>query len=203
MDEPSDCKVVIYSKTEKMEFLQSNIENFQSTASVVAYCDIFELNLKSQKIISNLIEPKQEIEIWAGKKGVFVKIMAGYIDEVVAQKKDASGETVQINGRSYTAILTDTRISGKIDFKNGYSEVISLIFKNTPFIEGKVDHGDEKGTLFFRNIAIIEIIKNLSEHNGWVFRMDYDKKYYFTRNLPEKVHQLDSKDILSYKIVKR
>jgi hypothetical protein len=204
MEEKSECKAIIYSKSGKLEISSTEMLNFHSTASVKAYCAIFELTFKSpKKEISDLIEPKQEIEVWTGKKEELHKIMAGYIDKIMTEKKENSDEVMRIIGRSYDALLVDTKISGKIVFEEGYSQVIRMLFKSMPFTEGEVVGSSEKGIIFFRNIAIIEIIKNIADYNGWAFRLDYDKRYYFTPSLPQtNIPTLGSKDIKSYKFVR-
>jgi len=205
MGEQTELKVFMYSRTGRLEIPSTDIINFHSNASVKSYCDTFQLTLKQQKgELGSLIEPKKEIEIWAGKKEEFHKLIAGYIDKIVTEKKENLDEITQIFGRSYDAVLVDTKISGKIDFEQGYSQAIRMLLKNTPFSEGEVENSTGKGTLIFRGIAIMEIIKYIVEVSGWIFRLDYDKKYHFIRALPQKsVHTLENKDIKSYRIVKQ
>ena len=158
MAEKTDIKIIMNSRKGKLEFSSGEAINFHSNASVSSYCDAYELTLKDQKKeIRDLIEPKIEIEIWVCVKGDgFQKIMAGYIDKIVTEKKEESDAIIKIYGRSYAAFLVDTKISGKIEFHDGYSQVVRMILKDTPFSEGKVDNSSEKGVLIFRNISIIK-----------------------------------------------
>lgn len=204
MEEKNECKVIIYSKSGKFEISNPEMLDFHSKVSVETYCAIFNLTFKSpSEEIRNSIEPKQEIEIWTGKKEELHKIVAGYIDKIVTEKKENSDEVTHLIGRSYDALLVDTKISGKIVFEAGYTQIIRMLLKNTPFSEGEVVDSKGSGILYFRNIAIMEIIKNITEYNNWAFRLDYDKKYYFIPCLPQKsVRTLGEKDIKSYKFVK-
>lgn len=205
MEKRNENKVIIYSRTGKLEIPREEILNFHSIGSVDSFCDSIELAIKGQKKeIRDLIEPKKEIEVWIKIAEDWKKIVAGYIDKVVTEKKENSDEITKIYGRSYEAILVDTKIAGRIEFKQGYSEVIRTILKNTPLIEGDVENGSEEGTFLFRGIAIMEIIKNMVEYNHWTFMVDEDKKYYFKKTFPQKtIPSLGSKDIKSYRIVKQ
>jgi hypothetical protein len=203
MEKQPESKVIIYSRTGKIEIARSEIIDFHSTSSVDSFCASIELTIRGQKKeIKDLIEPKREIEIWIKIKENWEKLEAGYIDKIVLEKKENSDETIQIYGRSYEAILVDTKITGIIEFRQGYSNVIRAILKDTPLVEGEVENSSEEGTIFFRNIAIIEVIKNIMENNNWIFRVDKNKIYYFSKNPPKNEHHLGSNDIKGYRIVK-
>jgi hypothetical protein len=201
----NESKVIIFSKKGKIELNTSEIIDFHGSASVSSFAGDFHLNLKGQrKEVCDSITPKDEIEIWAGNhESGLHKIMAGFIDKIVMNKNEKSEETMEILGRTYEAILIDTKISGKIEFKAGYAEVVRTVLKNSPFIEGELVVGREQGVLIFHNISVMELIQNILEDNAWVFILDYDKKYSFLPKMPEKVHNLEKKDIRSYKFVKQ
>jgi prophage tail gpP-like protein len=205
MERKVELKVIISQKSgNQLEFLSQEIIDFHSTESVKSYCGEFELTLKGQKKeIRDSIEPKAEMQIWVGNKEGIPKIMAGYIDKIVTEKKENSEEIIKILGRTYDALLVDTKVSGKIIFERGYSQAVREILKDTPFKEGKVENSTGKGILIFRNISQMEVIKNITEENGWIFMIDHDKNYYYSPNMPQKsVATLEDKDIKSYKIVK-
>ena len=50
--------------------------------------------------------------------------MGGVIDRVILEREEDTKETIRLQGRSYSSILLDTKISGKIDYTKGYSEVL-------------------------------------------------------------------------------
>lgn len=205
MEQKVEPKVIISQKSgNQLEFLSTEMIDFHSTESVKSYCGEFELTLKGQKKeIRDSIEPKAEIQIWVGNKEGLPKIMAGYIDKIVTEKKEGSDEIIQILGRTYDAFfLVDAKVSGKIIFERGYSQAVREILKDTPFNEGKVENSTGKGILVFRNISLMELIKNITEENGWIFMIDHDKNYYYSPNMPQKsVATLEDKDIKSYKII--
>jgi hypothetical protein len=207
MEEPKnyESKVIILSKKGKIELCTSEVIDFHGSASVSTFAGNFHLNLKGQsQEICDSILPRDEIEIWCGKHETGLhKIMAGFIDKIVMKKNEKSEETIEIHGRTYEAILIDTKVSGKIEFKAGYAEAIRALLKNSPFIEGELAAGREIGNLVFHDISMMEIIQNMLEDNAWVFILDYDKKYSFLPRMPEKVHNIGKKDILKYEFVKQ
>lgn len=201
-------KIIIINRVGKRNRISdSDILNIETSASVDQYCGTFNVTLKNDGgKNSKIAEPKDEIQIWAGYAETGIKkIMAGYIDEVQIQKKEESGETVEIFGRSYESLLFDQKVSGKIEFTKGFSQVVRKILDNSPFNLKKIKDSEGAGTVIFRNIPIIDLIRQLSETCGWTFRIDYDKVFYFQPTLPTKTHAraLTTKDMKSYKITKR
>jgi len=55
--------------------------------------------------------------------------MGGFIDRVILEREEDTKETIRLQGRSYSSILLDTKISGKIYYTKGYSEVLRKIIK--------------------------------------------------------------------------
>ena len=103
------------------EIPDSEIIDFKSTESVESFCGLFELSLHTEnKETRDLVGPKDEIEIWVGYKDQGLnKIMAGYIDRVVIEKKESSAEIMYVFGRSYDSILTDHKVSVKLTIPKG------------------------------------------------------------------------------------
>ena len=207
MERKIETKVIISQESGSvLELRTPDIIDFHSTESVAAYCGSFELTLKSQKKENrDVIQPKAEMQIWVGEKeGDLHKLMAGYIDEIVTEKKQDMDEVLKISGRSYDSLLVDTKISGNMVFEEGYSDVIRQLLKNTPFKEGKVEDSTGRGVLFFRNISVMEVIRNITEENGWIFNLDHDKNYHYFKNRPQEVAKtLEAEDIKSYRIVEK
>lgn len=201
----TECRVIIYGKTGKIELPSSEMIDCHVKQSIGSQCDLLELKIKGQKKeITDLIEPKREIEVWVGSKDKLNKLAAGYIDEIAIEVNENSEEKIQIVGRSYESILVDKKISGAISFDNGFAQVIKKILEDTPLQEADIQTGKEKGTIIFRNISKMEIIQNISEHTTWVFDVDREKKVLFLPKLPEKpAHVIKKEDMKSYTIYKQ
>ena len=185
----------------------SDILSMKTTSSVNQYCGTFIVTVKDDAgQNSKIADVKNEIEIWAGYVETGInKIMAGYIDELVFQKKEESGVTVEIHGRSYESFLFDNKVSGKIEFTKGFSQVVREILKGSPFNQKGIQDSEGAGVVIFRNTPMIDLIRQLSEDISWVFRIDYDKVFYFqpTFSGTTQHHTLTTKDVKSFKITKR
>lgn len=197
--------VVIDRSGKSHEISDSDILHIKTHASVAEYCGTFDVVLKNDEgKNSKVAEPKDEMELWAGHSETGIgKIMAGYVDHIIFKKEEESGETVEISGRSYESVLFDTRIKGRIDYSNGLSQVVREILKDTPFdLKGILD-SKGTGVVMFRNIPAIDLIRQISEENGWVFSIDFDKVAHFGPFIPSPPkHALTSKDMKSFRIVK-
>lgn len=201
-------KIIVIDHVGKANQLpDSDILNIKTSASVNQYCGTFHVTLKNDDgRSSKIVQVKNEIEIWAGYAETGIgKIMAGYIDEIVLQKKEGSGETVDICGRSYESLLFDTKVSGRIQFANGLSQVVREILSGGPFNLDGIQESEGSGVVIFRNIPMIDLIRQLSEDIGWVFRIDYEKVFHFQPALPSQTHShtITTKDMKSYEITKR
>jgi hypothetical protein len=201
-------KILVIDRVGQINQLpDSDILQIKTSASVSQYCGTFHVTLKNDNgKNSKIAEARNEIEIWAGYAETGIdKIMAGYIDEVVLQKKEESGETVEIYGRSYESLLFDTKVSGKIQFTNGLSQVVREILSGSTFNLKGIHDSEGSGVVIFRNISMIDLIRQLSEDMGWVFRIDYDKVFHFRPTLPSKTHPhtITTKDMKGYRITKR
>ena len=208
MEKKALKKIIITDRFGKPKQLpESDIINIITTSSLDHYCGSFTVTLSNEAgKNSKITETKNEIEIWVGyAEKEMRKIMAGYIDKIVFQKKDESGETVELQGRSYESVLFDKTISGKIKYTKGYSQIIREILRYSPFDLNEIQESEGTGVVIFRNIPVIDLIRQLSEEIGWVFRIDYDKKFYFKPDLRDTTHHhtLTAKDMKSYKITKR
>ena len=207
MEKKAIKKIVItnlFGETKQVP--DSDILSIQTSSSVDHYCGSFNIILKNEAgKNSKIAEATNEIEIYAGYAETGMKkILAGYIDKIVFQKKEESGETLEINGRSYESFLFDKKVSGKIQFTKGFSQVVREILKTSPFDLKEIQDSEGTGVVIFRNISIIDLIRQLSEENGWVFRIDHDKKFYFKPEVSDTTHHhtLTTKDMKSYRITK-
>jgi hypothetical protein len=187
------------------EISGSDILHIKTRASVAEYCGTFDVVLKNDEgKNSEAAEPKDEMELWAGypKTGI-EKIMAGYVDRIILKKEAESGETVEILGRSYESFLFDTEVTGRIEYSEGLSQVVREVLKGTPFNPKGILDSKGTGVVMFRNIPAIDLIRQVSEENGWVFRIDYDKTAHFEPFTPSSpTHTLTTKDVKGFKIVK-
>lgn len=199
-------KIVVKDQSGKpREISGPAILNIKSRASVSEYCGTFNVTLRNDNgLNTKVVEPKEEMEIWAGYEGEGIsKIMAGYVDKVILSKNEESKETVEISGRSYESLLFDTKVSGKIEYTSGLSQVVREILKGLPFDLSGILDSKGTGVVIIRNTPVIDIIRQISEENGWVFRIDYDKVAHFEPiDSAVKTHTLKSEDIKSYKITK-
>lgn len=199
-------KVIVIDRFGKSrEISDSDILNIKTSASVSEYCGTFQVTLKNDGgKNSKLVEPRDEIELWAGyKEEGIAKIMAGYVDNIVFQKKAESGEIAEILGRSYESLLFDIKITKKITYTQGLSQVVREVLNGFPFNLSGVLDSKGSGVVMLRNIPVIDVIRQVSEENGWIFRIDYDKVVHFEPFYSSvKIHNLKSEDIKNYKIVK-
>lgn len=189
------------------EIPDSDIINIETKASVEKYCGSFTVILNNEDgKNSKIAEAKDEIEIWVGRNEKEIrKIMAGYIDAITLVKKDESGETVELEGRSYESFLLDKKITGKIEYTNGYSEVFREILKNSPFNLDEIQDSSGIGCLVFRDLPLIDLLRQLSEEISWVFKIDYDKNFLFKPDLKDTTHhhEITTDDLKNYRITKR
>jgi hypothetical protein len=199
-------KIIVRSISGKArEIPESALVNFHSDASVSEYCAKFQLLLTNENgVNSKIVELKEEIEIWTGYKGEAMgKIMGGFIDKIVLSKNQNLEETIEITGRGYESLLFDNKVTGKIQYTEGLSQVVREVLKRFPFnLKGIID-SIGLGVVVFRNCPIIDIIRQICEENNWVFYIDYDKVVHFE---PEpsfpKPHTIKPEDIKSYKFVR-
>jgi hypothetical protein len=77
------------------------------------------------------------------------------------------------------------------------------ILKGSPFdLKGILD-SKGTGVVIVRSTPVIDVIRQISEENMWVFRIDYDKVAHFEPlDLSPKTHTLKPEDMKSYKITK-
>jgi hypothetical protein len=187
------------------EISDSDILNIKTSASVSEYCGTFQVTLKNDCCKnSKLVETKNEIKMWAGyeEEGI-AKIMAGYVDRIFFQKKTESGEIAEIFGRSYESLLFDTKITIRVEYTEGLSQVVREVLKGSPFDLSGIKDSTGSGVVLVRNAPVIDIIRQISEENGWVFHIDYDKVVHFEPfSQPVKSHNIKSENIKSYEITK-
>lgn len=187
------------------EIPESALINFHSNASVREYCAKFQLLLKNEDgVNSNIVEPREEIEMWTGNKGEAMgKIMGGFIDKIVLSKNQNLEETIEITGRGYESLLFDNKVTGKIQYTEGLSQVVREVLKRFPFDLKGIVYSTGLGIAMFRNCPIIDVIRQICEETNWVFYIDYDKIVHFE---PEpsfpKPLTIKPEDIKSYKFVR-
>lgn len=202
----ADVKIVITKVSGKREeILRAELKNVKTSASVRVYCGVFVFILESEnRKKSEMPEPKDEVEIWMGEKGGEMnKVMAGYIDKIVFEKSEKSAETAEVYGRSYDSILVDSRITGRIKYSNGLSQVIREVLKNTQLKPDDIRNTSGNGIVIFRNTPLIDAIRQIAEELNWTFSVDYDKVFHFHPYVePKNVGTIDLKDVKSYKIEK-
>ncbi len=200
-------KVLIIKSSGKTEEIPDpEIIKIETHASVEQYCGTFHISLKSMNRKNpELIEEKDEVEIWAGYEGKGIsKIMAGYVDRIVLEKTENSDETMQVYGRSYESVLLDSRITGRIEYTNGLGQVLREVLKETPLKLDDIQDTEGSGIVMLRNIPLIDVVRQIAEELNWEFRVDLDKVFHFHPYVPPKsVVTLTSKDIKAYKIVKK
>ena len=82
--------------------------------------------------------------------------------------------------------------------------MIKQLLKYTPFSEGNIENTEGSGTVIFKDTPLIDIIRQVSEEATLVYKVDFDKKFHFCRNVSKTVAKpLDSKSIKSYRVVKQ
>lgn len=192
---------------ETKEVPSKDLLNIHTSESIMKYAGTFEITIDNTKgKNSKLAEEKDEVEIILGYKETGArKVMGGFIDTIILQKDQESKETMQLHGRSYSAVLLDTKISGRIDYTEGYSQVLIEILKETILKPDGVLATKGKGTIILRNAPLINVIRQLSEEIGWTFRVDHDKVFHFKPISPPKNSgvTLTDKDIKSFRFIKK
>lgn len=181
--------------------------SIQTKKSIMKYAETFNILIANPNgKNTELCEVSDEIEIWLGYEETRKsKDMAGFIDSVILEKDEKSKHTMRLQGRSYSSVLLDNKFSGRIDYTEGYSQVLREILKSTPLKPDGVLKTQGKGTIIFRNAPLIDIVRQLAEELGWTFHVDNDKVFYFNPITPPK-HSgitLTDKDIKSMRFVKK
>ena len=188
------------------EVPSKDLLSIQTKESVMRYAGTFDIlvdntNGKNTK----LCELRDEVEIWLGYKETGTgKVMAGFLDRIIFEKDEESKHTIRLQGRSYSSVLLDTKISRKIHYTEGYGQVLKEILKNTPLKTDGVLKTKGKGTIIFRNVPLIDVVRQLAEEIGWTFKVDHDKVFHFNPVTPPKDSgiTLTDKDIKSLRFVK-
>lgn len=203
---PKKIVKITDSKGITKEVPSDDLLSIQTKESIMSYAGTFDLLLDNTNgKNSKLCEVRDEIEIWLGYKETGVKkVMAGFIDRVVMEKDEESKRTMRLQGRSYSSILLDRKISGRIDYTKGYSQVLREILKNTYLKPDGVLNTRGKGTIIVRNAPLIDVVRQLAEEVGWTFRVDHDRVFHFKPITPPKKSgiTLKDKDIKSLRFVK-
>lgn len=189
------------------EVPSKDLLSIETKKSIMEYAGTFNIlianpNGKNTK----LCEVNDEIEIWLGYEETQInKDMAGFIDSVILEKDEKSKHTIRLQGRSYYSILLDNKFSGRVDYTEGYGQVLREILKSTPLKPDGIVKTQGRGTIIFRNAPLIDIVRQLAEEMGWTFRVDNDKIFYFNPITPPKDSgiTLTDKDIKSMRFVKR
>ena len=107
----------------------------------------------------------------------------GYIYKIVRQwDKIKEIDSIEITCMSYTFILAENQIQSKeIKFKNGYGEVIKkLVSPLKIFNLENINLDDEKGSMFFDNISVLNALRFIAYSKGWCLRF-YEKDIYFEK----------------------
>lgn len=198
--------VKILSINGTKEIPSKDVLSIQTVESVMKYAGTFDILVdNSEGKNTKLCEIKDEVEIWIGyqDKGT-KKVMAGFVDRIIFEKDQESKRTMRLQGRTYAAFLLDTRISGKVQYANGYSEVLRKLLDGTPLRPDGILDTTGKGTVIFRNIPLIDVVRQLAEALGWTFRVDHDRVFHLEPYAPPKDSgiTLTDKDIKSLKFVK-
>jgi len=188
------------------EVPSDDILNIQTSESITCYAGTFDVvvdNTKGKN--SKLCEPKDEVEIWLGYKETETKkVMGGFIDRIVFEKSEESKETMRLQGRSYSSVLLDTKVSGKINYTEGYSQVLRDFLEKTPLSPNGIRDTEGEGVIILKNVPLIDVIRQLAEELVWTFSVDHDKVVYFEPFSPPKKSgiTLTDKDIKSLRFVK-
>jgi len=164
-----------------------DMTNIHSSGSVNKYADTFEISLDNSKgKYSNFGKKREEIEIWLGYEETGVtKVLGGYVERALVIVKDGK-HTVKIQGRSFFSFLLDNRISGKFEYKEGFSQVLREALKNTPLKGNNILNTQGKGTVILRNIPFVDLFRQLAEEINWTFKVDHNKVVHFNPITPPK-----------------
>jgi hypothetical protein len=184
----------------------TDLLSIQTSKSIMNYAGTFEIvvdNTGGKN--SKLCEPKDEVEIWLGYKETGIgKVMGGFIDRIVLEKSEESKETIRLQGRSYSSVLLDSKVSGRINYSQGYSQVLRELLKETPLKPEGIPNTEGKGTIIFRNAPLIDVVRQVAEEMVWTFEVDHDKVFHFKPFTPPKNSgiTLTDKDMKSFRFVK-
>jgi len=188
------------------EVPSDDIINIQTSESIMCYAGTFDIvvdNTKGKN--SKLCEPRDEVEIWLGYKETGTnKVMGGFVDRIVFEKSEEPKEIVRLQGRSYSAVLLDTKVSGKIHYTEGYSQVLRELLEETPLKPDGIRDTKGEGLIIFKKVALIDIVRQLAEELVWTFKVDHDKVVHLEPFSPPKKSgiTLTDKDIKSLRFVK-
>ena len=188
------------------EISSKDLLSIQTSKSIMNYAGTFDIvvdNTGGKN--SKLCEPKDEVEIWLGYKETGIgKVMGGFIDRVILEKSEESKETMRLQGRSYSSVLLDSKVSGKIHYTQGYSQVLRELLKETPLKPKGILNTEGKGTIVLRNAPLIDVVRQIAEEMVWTFEVDHDKVFHFKPFTPPKKSgiTLTDKDIKSFRFVK-
>jgi len=188
------------------EISSKDLLSIQTSKSIMNYAGTFDIivdNTGGKN--SKLCEPKDEVEIWLGYKETEIgKVMGGFIDRVILEKSEESKETMRLQGRSYSSVLLDSKVSGKIHYTQGYSQVLRELLKETPLKPKGILDTEGKGTIVLRNVPLIDVVRQIAEEMVWTFEVDHDKVFHFKPVTPPKKSgiTLTDKDIKSFRFVK-
>jgi hypothetical protein len=188
------------------EISSKDLLSIQTSKSIMNYAGTFDIivdNTGGKN--SKLCEPKDEVEIWLGYKETEIgKVMGGFIDRVILEKSEESKETMRLQGRSYSSVLLDSKVSGKIHYAQGYSQVLRELLKETPLKPKGILDTEGKGTIVLRNVPLIDVVRQIAEEMVWTFEVDHDKVFHFKPVTPPKKSgiTLTDKDIKSFRFVK-
>lgn len=189
------------------EVSSKDLLRIQTKESMLRYAGMFDILIDNTNgKNSRLCEANDEVEIWLGYEETGTgKVMAGFIDRVIFEKDEESRKTIRLQGRSYSSVLLDRKISGKIHYTEGYSQALREILKDTPLKPDGILNTKGKGTIIFRNAPLIDVIRQLAEEAGWTFKVDHDKVFHFKPFTPPENSgiTLTDKDIISYRFVKK
>ena len=194
------------SKGSTKEIPSRDLLSIKTSESIMKYAGTFDIvvdNTKGKN--SKLCEPKDEVEIWLGYKETGIaKVMGGFIDKTIFEKSEESKETMRLQGRSYSSLLLDAKVSGKIHYTEGYSQVLRELLKKTPLRPDGILNTQGKGTIIFRNTPLIDVVRQIAEEKVWTFKVDHDKVFHFKPFTPPKNSgiTLTDKDLKSFRFVK-
>lgn len=199
--------LVVVSRNEDIifEITDGDFVECNTKESMLSYAGIFSitLNNKSGKF-TDQFKNKDEISIFRIVDSKKNKIFGGYLDEEIIQV-EKQGEKIELvlNGRSYSSYILDTIINGKIIYKKGIEEILTIILKESGYTYN-ISNIPIEGIMILNDIPVIEVIRQLAELSGYVFKINRDKEFYFGPEFPSKhAGTITEKDILSLKSVKK
>jgi len=194
------------SQRRTKEISSKDLLSIQTSKSIMNYAGTFDIVVdNTDGKNSKLCEPKDEVEIWLGYKETGIgKVMGGFIDKIVLEKSEESKETMRLQGRSYSSVLLDSKVSGKINYTQGYGQVLRELLRETPLKPKGILSTEGKGTIVLRNAPLIDVVRQIAEEMVWTFEVDHDKVFHFKPFTPPKKSgiTLTDKDIKSFRFVK-